>query len=243
MQTAIAAYMLALAHSPTLNAFNFPIPPICLNLHCPRATADDASASALPHLNGPSASSRRRFFQAGVLSATAVVRPSAGSAEATQAATASAAWALPSAAPVGPIPYAAGAELAVSAATMLLRTLPYRSAELLSVQDALEICGRLLRADGTAGLATGSNTTWFVVREAAERAEATLLNGRSAPARSASSAAWLVFFKGEARPGLAPFLRPEDTAAVAANRKQRAAAVRALKCSANPRRASRAPLL
>lgn len=230
MQTAIAACMLALVHSPHSHALCFPLRPMCLNRHCPRAAADDASASAhgtayggasgIPPLNGPCASTRRRFFQTGVLSATAAILPSAAFAvatEATQAATASAAWALPSAAPVGPIPYAAGGELAVSAAAMLLRTLPYRSAELLSVQDALETCGRLL--------ATGSNTTWFVVREAAERAEAVLLNGRPAPALSASSAAWLDFFKGEARPGLAPFSRPDDTAAVAASRKQRAAAV------------------
>lgn len=187
------------------------------NVRSPRSIASGNFALACKNawtsaqLDGPRFRTRRQIFQIGTLSASLVAISAVGpvvAVESVQDRTATDGGSLP------------------SAATMLLRTLPNRSVDLLSIEAALEACAQLLRFDGTTGSTIVSNTTWVDIRELTDNSIKLLLAERLSPALDAPYSTWLDFFSGESRLGLAPFVRSEDSAAVFANRKRRSATVR-----------------
>ena len=205
--------LLVVTSALSLNRF---IKPSHRNVRSPRSIACGSIAfirgniSTPALLDGPRFRTRRQVFQIGTLSATVAALSTVGPVVAVESAQ---------------DPTAADGEFLPPVATMLLRTLPNRSVDLLSIGAALEACAQLLRIDGGTDPIIVSNATWVDVEKITNKAIKILLAERLSPALEAPPSAWLDFFSGESRPGLAPYVRSEDSAAVVANRKRRSAMV------------------
>ena len=213
----VAIALTFLTSPPSLNGFLIPISTMHRNLLSRHAikrgtfALAHVNSSTSPMLDGPRFRPRRQLFQFGALSATLALFPTVAPAVAAES---------------GQSPAAADGEYVTSAAKMLLRTLPNRSIELISLQDALEVCAHLLQNEASTGATELSNSTSFNIREITDRAMKILLAERPSPAVEAPLSAWLTFFSSESRPGLAPHMRSEDNTAAVASRKQRSSTVR-----------------